>query len=119
MLWSMDECCQSGDWYECCDVAMLRCVCATVLTVVPCRLVGWLSAGGCRAPSNMIILHQRVLFEFRRVWRHYLGVVHTYLVSVPLCWLDVLLATTSNKSARLLLGIGGMLRRQYAACHYK
>ena len=36
----MDGCCRSGDWYECCDVAMLRCVCATVLTVVPCRLVG-------------------------------------------------------------------------------
>jgi len=30
-------------------VAMLRCVWATVVTVVPCRLVGW-----ARAPSKMV-----------------------------------------------------------------
>ena len=42
-----------GDWYDCCDVAMLRCAWATVVTVVPC---GW-SVGRCisaRAPSKMV-----------------------------------------------------------------
>ena len=43
-----------GDWYDCCDVAMLRCVWATVVTVVPC---GW-SVGQCRcarAPSKKMV----------------------------------------------------------------
>ena len=43
------KCGRSGDWCDCCDVAMLRCVWATVVTVVPCRLVGW-----ARAPSKMV-----------------------------------------------------------------
>ena len=42
-----------GDWYDCCDVAMLRCVWATVVTVA--LPVGW-SVGQCSAcaPSKMV-----------------------------------------------------------------
>ena len=49
-----------GDWYDCCDVAMLRCVWATVVTVVPC---GWSVGrlGSCAIQKNG------------------LGVVRTYL----------------------------------------
>ena len=51
-----------GDWYDCCDVAMLRCAWATVVTVVPC---GW-SVGRCISARSCAI-------------QNGLGVVRTYL----------------------------------------
>jgi len=62
----VDECGRSGDRYDCCDVAMLRCAWATVVTVVPC---GW-SVGRCISARSCAI-------------QNGLGTERTYLSTSP------------------------------------